>query len=328
MDRTERFYKIQALLRERGLITMRQMCSVLEVSRATVCRDLDYLRDRLGVPIQWDAASRAYKLEGFKSVDSSKIPHELPGIWFSQREIHALLSMIELISQLEPEGLLSPRIAPFRKRLEDLLEQGTGSARQALQRIRIVPIANRQISNDYFQLIAHALLSAKRLRIDYYGRQTDQTVSREVSPQRLIYYRDNWYLEAYCHLRESLRSFSIDAVTSAVALEHPARRISDQELERVFESSYGIFNGPGQQMASLRFTPFRARWVAREKWHPHQVGRLLPDGSYELDVPYGGDWELIQDILRQGADVEVLGPPELRAKVAKTIEQMQSLYVQ
>jgi predicted DNA-binding transcriptional regulator YafY len=323
MDRTERFYKIQLLLRQSGLVTMRQMCTALEVSRATICRDLDYLRDRLGVPVQWDSVAKGYRLQGLKG-DATQ--HELPGIWFSQREIHALLSMIELMSQLEPEGLLAPRIAPFRERLEDLLQEGTGHAKEALQRIRIMPIANRRISNDYFQLIAHALLTAKRLQIDYYGRQTDQTVSREISPQRLVYYRDNWYLEAYCHLREGLRSFSIDAVTAASLVEKTVKLVSDQQLQHIFESSYGIFNGPGQQVARLRFTPFRARWVAHENWHPQQVGRLLSDGSYELDVPFGQDWELLQDILKQGADVEVLEPPALRNKVANMLEQMRLMY--
>jgi predicted DNA-binding transcriptional regulator YafY len=56
------------------------------------------------------------------------------------------------------------------------------------------------------------------------------------------------------------------------------------------------------------------------------VGRLLADGSYELDVPYGKDWELLQDILKQGADVEVLEPPALRTKVASTLEQMRLRY--
>ena len=163
MDRTERFYKIQALLRRQKLATMKQLCEALEVSRATICRDLDYMRDRLGVPILWNATERGYILEGSEQTGESQ---ELPGLWFNEREIYALMSMIELISQLEPGGMLSASIAPFSERLTQLLEQGMGEAKEVKRKIKILPIAQRQVSSDYFQLLALALISQKKLDID------------------------------------------------------------------------------------------------------------------------------------------------------------------
>lgn len=323
MDRTERFYKIQALLMAKPCVTMRQMQDALEVSRATLNRDLAYMRDRLGIPFAWDPSLRGYALTRQQSTDKT---FELPGIWFNQQEIHSLLSIIELISKLESGGLLQTQVAPIKARLESMLDNGVGDSREALNRIRIIPMAQRQVSSEYFQLITHALVQRKRLAVHHFARQTGQSTERQLSPQRLVYYRDNWYLDAYCHLRKDLRSFSLDALSQVSFVDQEAQAVEEAQLRETFETSYGIFTGKNRQVAKLKFTPFRAQWVAREIWHPEQVGKVHADSSYTLEVPYGEDWELIQDILRQGPDVEVLGPLALKQKVKETLQKMVALY--
>ena len=323
MDRTERFYKIQDLLKQHKKLTMRQLQDSLGVSRATACRDLDYLRDRLGVPIVWDPKIKAYVLE--RLGDGSE-RHELPGVWFNESEIHGLLSMIELIHQMQGGGHLADRMAPLKQRLEILLEQGTGSASEILKRIRILPMARRPVSDEHFQWLADSLVKRQRVRIKHLNRKRGEVTARDVSPQRLVYYRDNWYLDAYCHLRDDLRSFSLDAIETIELLDKPALNVPEKALADYFEQSYGIFNGAAKNTASLRFSRFRAQWVAKEIWHPKQRGRFEPDGSYILEVPYGNDTELLMDIMKQGPDVEVLAPKALRARVAESIFATNNLY--
>jgi predicted DNA-binding transcriptional regulator YafY len=143
----------------------------------------------------------------------------------------------------------------------------------------------------------------------------------------LVHYRDNWYLDAWCHLRDDVRSFSIDAISKLEVLEASAKEVSAKNIDQALGTGYGIFNGAAQGWAKLKFTPERARWVAGETWHPMQESSFDPDGSYLLSFPYSDDRELIGDILRFGADVEVLGPADLRAAVRKALHEAAGRYI-
>lgn len=323
MDRTERFYKIQGMLAGRRAVPCAQFLRELEISRATFRRDLDYLRDRLGVPIAWDAKAGGYILDQPPGEDARQ---PLPGLWLNQQEIHALLAGIQLLSSIEPGAILGAHVRPIRERLEKLLEQGQFSAGEVLRRIRLLPLAHRKVPARFFEAVAHALLARKRLFLRYRGRKDDQITEREVSPQRLVYYRDNWYLDAWCHEKAGLRTFAVECICQAEALNKPAKAIADSILDRELASAYGIFSGTPIATAVLCFAPRRARWVADEMWHPQQKSRWLKDGRYELRVPYSNDKELIMDILKFGVDVEVVSPPRLREAVKTQLDAAASQY--
>jgi predicted DNA-binding transcriptional regulator YafY len=243
------------------LVSTQDFLSLLEVSRATFRRDLDYLRDRLGMPVVWDAEAGGYRLE-LKEGDSKT--QNLPGFWFNDKEVVGLLTVMQVLDEFEPQTLIGEKIKPLRERLEKLLGQGKFSSTDIQRRIRISRVGSRQLSTEYFQVIAHALMNHKRLFVKHFSRQNGQLAGREVSPQRISYYRDNWYLEAFCHLRNDLRSFSIDAMESVIELEKSAVFVDEKTLSKELKSGYGVFAGSKLQVAKLKFTPFRARWVAKE----------------------------------------------------------------
>lgn len=318
MDRTERFYKIDQLIRSRGVVAFDTLLAELEVSRATLKRDLQYLRDRLQLPIVYDRDAGGYRRDERSRGPGKAV--ELPGLWFSAQEIHALLTMQHLLSGLDRGGLLGPHVDPLMDRLRAFLHTPDGTAEEVRQRVRIIGLAARPMPLAHFEKVGSALLGRKRLRIIYHARGTDETTEREVSPQRLVHYRENWYLDAWCHLRDGLRSFAVDAILQADILDRKAKDIPAGRLDRVLGAGYGILSGSQVQWARLRFSPARARWVASEAWHPRQKSRWLPDGAYELEIPYADDRELVMDILRHGPDCEVLAPPALRRKVAAELE--------
>lgn len=322
MDRTERFHLIDQLLSNRRLVTRAQFLEALEVSPATFKRDLEYMRDRLGAPILWDPERRGYSYDAGAAETAH---YQLPGLWFNTSEIQALLSMDALLENLQP-GMLSSHIQPLRARIRSLLDKGDHSVEEVSKRIRILPFAAKSYSSENFQTLCHALFTRKRLRMRYHSRLDDSESERVVSPQRLIYYRDNWYLDSWCHWRNALRSFSVDAIRSLEIAPESAKDIAEEELERELESGYGIFSGVATHLAKLRFSPLRARWVAREQWHPQQRGYYDESGHYLLEVPYSQDTELLMDILKHGAEVEVLAPRVLRDKIIAKITEIQVLY--
>ncbi len=321
MDRTERFHLIDQMLCNQRVVTRAQFLDALEVSPATFKRDLEYLRDRLAAPIVWDRERRGYCYEQGEGGEQ----FQLPGLWFNTSEIQALLSMDALLENLQP-GVLSNHIEPLRSRIRMLLDDGDHSVDEIARRIRIIPLAAKAYSSEYFQDLCQALLSRKCVDMTYYSRPTDSSSERRVSPQRLIYYRDNWYLDAWCHLRKALRSFSIDAIKALSITGEPAIEVDAQELNRELESGYGIFSGAETRKAVLRFSPEIARWVSRETWHPDQQSEYDDQGYYLLRVPYSQDTELVMDILKYGSEVEVLQPSELRERVRQRIVAMQDLY--
>ena len=326
MNRTERLYKIENLLSQHQVVSFIDLQHALEVSRATLKRDLDYLRTRLHAPIEWSRSAGGYRLA--TTTDEKGAVHALPGLWFSATEIHALLAMQQLVSQLDPGGMLNRHIAPLTERLNALLGKGDdGQAAQQLRsRVRIISMAKRSLEPQHFQLVGTALVQRKRLSVTYAARGKGETTEREVSPLRLVHYRGNWYLDAWCHLRKSLRSFAVDAMTKVAMLDISAKEVSDSALDATFNPSYGIFSGKRIQWARLSFTAERARWVKTEQWHPAQRGQLKPDGSYTLQVPYADHRELLMDILKHGAHCEVLGPPSLRQMVTEALKAMGEIY--
>src|SRR5690348_12549065 len=239
MDRSERFYKIDHLIRERGVVPVGDFLSELEVSLATFKRDIEYMRSRHYAPIVWDRDQNGYR---FEAPQPGSPKYELPGLWFSPREAQALLTMEHLLESLEPT-LLGAQVKPLKERLAALLSKGEHSADEVRRRIRVITLGARRHEPRHFEVVAAAVLGRSKLHLKYWNRSKDEVTERDVSPQRLVHYRNNWYLDAWCHLRGDIRSFALDGIRDVVPVEGKVKEVPDAELDRVLASGYGIFSG-------------------------------------------------------------------------------------
>lgn len=319
MDRTERFYKIEMLIRSRECVSFAALREALEVSPATLKRDLQYLRERMDAPIEYDAAANGYRFgQQWRGQQ-----HELPGVWFSEKELHALLTMHQLLSGLDEEGILSRHLQPMFDKLTGMLGADAEEAQEITRRVKLISTARRRVASEFFETVGSAVVQRRRLRIRYRKRgEGGGTVSeRELSPQRLVHYRNTWYLDAWCHRSEGLRRFALDAMEGAQLLEDKAKTVALKSLEAELDQGYGIFAGGRAQQARLVFSAAAAQWVAHEEWHPSQTSRWLEDGRWQLEVPYVDATELLMDLLRHAGQVEVLAPPALREAYAGRLRE-------
>lgn len=344
MANTARLYRIEALIRARGHVSFATLRAELEVSPATLKRDLEYLRSRLGAPIEYDRERNGYRFASGAGAPAGP-RHELPGLWFDEAELYSLLMAWQLLGSLEGGGLVSRHLQPLLDRIEQMLGSATpgapaaaGGARRAgpraaaaqlIKRVKIVSAQRRPVPSRWFERVSAALLSRRRLRLRYLTRTRGERGEREVSPQRLVHYRHTWYLDAFCHRAQALRRFALDAVEDASVLDTRAQELPLKQVAAEMDAGYGIFAGgqaSARHWALLRFDPQAAAWASREEWHPEQRGRWLDDGSWELQLPYLDDTELVMDSLRQGPQLQVLAPPALRAKVQAALQQALAHY--
>jgi predicted DNA-binding transcriptional regulator YafY len=319
MREIDRLYRYKSLLASRHALSSEELCAALDISIATLKRDMAKLRERLGLPVAYDRLAGGYRLQPGHG------RRELPGMWLTPDELVALVTLQQLLAELAP-GWLGAKLGPLRERLSHLLHDADLDSLQLPRRIRVVHAGRRHLPPTAFDTVASATLQRRRLWLRHHNRENGQSVERTVSPLQLVHYRDNWYLDAWCHLRGGLRSFAVDAIEQCRLLDEGAEDMDAQALAEATQSSYGIFSGVATARAVLRFSPPRARWVAGEQWHPDQTGAWQADGSYRLELPYSDDRELLGDILKFGPSCEVLSPPELRHKVAKALREAAARY--
>jgi predicted DNA-binding transcriptional regulator YafY len=322
MSDMERLHRIKYMIQQRKCVPREDFLDELEISPATFKRDLEYLRSRLKASIVYDRFMGGYKFENSDAEERI----EMPGLWFSEKEATALVLMQHLLSSLDQGGLIGPHIEPLTAIIDGILGQSETSAKELRKRIKVIGMGSRKNSIENFSEIGAALLKRNRLGITYYSRSKNENTIREISPQRLIYYRENWYLDAYCHLRNDLRSFSVDGIQSAALTNKKAQEVSEKECQEHFAQSYGIFSGKATQRAKLRFTPEHARWVSGEHWHGQQVGSFDKEGFFNLEFDYNQDPELVMDILKHGSGVEVIGPASLKKRIQDELQKTLKRY--
>ncbi|KMQ49501.1 putative DeoR family regulatory protein [Chitinispirillum alkaliphilum] len=294
-----------------------QICEILEnleCSKATFFRVKEYAELYFGVRIQYEKKYGKYKL--IQPEDA----YELPGIWFTQEEIEAFVIIEHTIQGLQ-RGFLKELFTPVRKKFSPALRIQSIPVKSLESKFKIIPSCSRPVDDLVFKKIFRAILSKRKAEITYSPLSENKTDLRVISPQTLLRYRENWYVDAFCHRRNDLRCFALSRIENVTIAKEKAENVPVEKLKEQFSLGYGIFSGAVVNVAHIRFTGVAAREVSKEIWHSRQTGQWNDDGSYDLHIPYSNDKELIMDILRWGKEAKVLGPEQLKEKVKKCLRE-------
>jgi predicted DNA-binding transcriptional regulator YafY len=320
MDRYERIVNLHRTLKAaRYPVPLPKLMDELGCSRATLYRDIAFLRDALGAPIDSAGEQR-----GIAYAKDEGERFELPGLWLSSEELSALLALQQLLERTGP-GMLTGTLAPLKGRIERLLAEGGGATLREIGRIRVTGAAKRDLDQNVFRRVAGAVLERKRVR--FATARARPTASRSARYRRSA-------------------SPTTARTGTSTATTTTARRCACSRSTACASSSSGAargrrgrgragrapglglrhLSGPAKAWATIRFAPRAARWVADEHWHSKQEGRFLPDGRYELRVPYANAKELLMDVLRYGPEAEVVAPASLREEAKISLKLASNAY--
>ena len=297
----------------KSIVSKAYLLERLGCSNSSLKRVFITLRSDYGAPLFYNK-----ELNGYYYTDQN-FELNLPSVWGSTETLLAIVSLQKLLEQMCLDILDEP-LRSLKDEISKHLKLKKIQAGQ-INRIRILPINARITKKQHFQVISSAVLQRYSLKISYHARGSDESTNRTISPQRLAHYKDNWYLDAWCHLRNELRTFSLERITFVENSYEKCIDIADQILDQHLTSGYGIFSGLAKQNATLRFAAQRAQWIVDEIWHPDQKGAWMTDGRYQLEIPYADDRELIMDIMRHIPYVEIVSPPELKEAVISYLQQ-------
>jgi predicted DNA-binding transcriptional regulator YafY len=313
MDKIDRIYRLHQYFKQRRTpVDVQALIDEFECDRSTIMRDINWLKNFMGAPL---ANKRG---EGYY-YDRQQDSFELPGLWLTANELQSLVAFNHLMQKLQP-GILSDLLEPFKTRMDEILSLRELSGAQTItDRVKILPQNSRDVESGIYHSVVEALTSHHQMMTTYHARNGSEPQTRLLSPLQLIHYRDNWYLDAWCHEREGLRTFSLDRFISIQLLKTPAIEVDTDQLRQYYATAYGIFAGAASETAVLKFNTYAAQWVADESWHPEQVGRWTDDGYYEVTIPYHESPELIGEILRWIPHVKVVSPSSLKDKVRQRV---------
>lgn len=310
----ERYIWFHSKLKAGRYPKLADLAEKFEISGRQAAREIDFMKNFFSAPIEY-----ARERNGYHYTEAG---FELPNIWLGQEEIVALI-ISKRISTAIPDQRLKKKIDFYFKKIASSTDFDFEDLEK---RISLKNIHYYTVAPEIFASCAFALAKNRRMRIKYRSAYRDEIHEREISPLHLLLYLGNWHLIAYCHSRGDLRDFVLSRVAEMEILaDLVSEELLARDIKEMIDKHYGIFLQGEEKRVKVRFRGRSVGIVRDQLWFAGQQVAEEKD-SLLLSFPVTDYREVLGDILRFGADAEVLEPAELRELVKETAACMASLY--
>lgn len=316
----ERYYWLHGQAKAMLYPNAKKLSEMFEISQKQAQRDIEFLRERLDAPLVYNADKRGYEYE--------HPDYELPPVWFKEDELLAFCLALRLASTL-PDKLLKDSLYHFLEKILSYRSLDTKIGMADFQKkVSVKNIQYYRVNEDIFHRTVIFLIKGIPIRILYYSPFKSETTERTIQPLHLLNYMGNWHLIAYCTLRKDLRDFSlsriqkIKSVSEAITLPNSAHSVQEY-----IGRNFGLLSGGDSIEICLKFAPEISDWVSEQIWHTGQSISADEDNAVWLRFPVADFREIRREILKFGAQIEVVSPESLRQEIKDEISKMHAIYM-
>jgi proteasome accessory factor B len=314
----ERMLRIHQAVQGGSYPNATRLAAELEVSSKSVHRDLEFMRDRLGLPLEYDRVRHGYyyteEVSGF------------PTLQITEGELFALLVAERALQQYRGTHFERPLASAFRKLAASLPDTVSINLADWEESISFRTSAEPIIDLERFDQLAKATAERKQVRLEYRKAGQRGHELRVVDPYHLANINGEWYLFGYCHLRKDVRTFAPARIQKVELTGRRFARGRPFSLARRLRHSFGVISGSDEHEVAVRFAPAVADYLREKRWHPSQELRELPGGGVELRFRLSSLTEIQRWILNWGAHAQAVSPPELVAAMRREANQLLALY--
>ena len=315
----ERYHWFHGQIKSDRYPNARRLAGHFEISTKQAQRDIEFLRERLSAPFVYCPEKRGYCYE-----DTG---YELPPVWFKEDEFHAFCIALRLAATLPNES--------FKNSLNNFLDKflsfrymgALPRLSEIVDKVSVKNIQYYRVDEAIFHNIVDSLFRNDPVKISYHSPHKNETTDRIILPLHLLCYMGSWHIIAFCTLRNELRDFALSRIRSIETISDkitlPYNMPSIKEYMR---QNFGLMSGEKSTEVCLKFAPDVSSWISEQIWHKKQTVSIDSNGNLFLRIPVADFREIRREILKFGANLEVLSPEELRNEIKKEIEKMSAVY--